>query len=161
MEIKKNSYSPADICQWFGIPRTTLFRWEALGQIPEAERNLKGERVYTRHHLREIAHTVQSKVKQQLRIQLKSLDTLEESKALFEQLYVAKFFEAGETEKPLVLDDLKGLAAQKKLSPALLQAINAEAMVRPVGDKVRSGIWEVLLAQDRGAAAQEGEPEKV
>lgn len=160
MEYKKNSYSPADICQWFGIPRTTLFRWESQGQIPEAERNLKGERVYTRHHLREIAQTVQGKVKQQLRIQLKSLDTLEKSKALFEQLYVAKFFEAGESEKPLVLDDLKALAAQRRLSPTLLQAINEEAMVRPMGDKVRSAIWEILLAQDK-LVAPDGEPAKV
>jgi DNA-binding transcriptional MerR regulator len=149
MESIKNSYSPADICQWLGIPRTTLFRWESQGQIPRALRNLKGERVYERHHLQQIAETVQGKVKQQLRIQIKSLDTLEESKALFEQHYVAKFLAAKEPEKPLALDDLKALATQRRLSPTLLQAINEEAMVRPVGDKVRSAIWELLLAQDK------------
>ncbi len=55
------SFSPAQICQMFGIAKTTLFRWEQEKKISPTSRKLSGEREYTEDHVREIA-TIQREV---------------------------------------------------------------------------------------------------
>src|SRR5207248_930785 len=62
----QSRFSPADICQWFEIPRTTLFRWEDTGLIPRTHRGLRGERVYDRRHLHAIAAIVRQKTREEI-----------------------------------------------------------------------------------------------
>jgi hypothetical protein len=48
-------FSPVQICQMFGISKTSLLRWEREGKIPLAHRTLEGERQYTIDDVNRIA----------------------------------------------------------------------------------------------------------
>jgi DNA-binding transcriptional MerR regulator len=49
--MKQNTYSTAEICEMFGISKSTLFRWEREGLLPHINRDLSGQRLYTQDHL--------------------------------------------------------------------------------------------------------------
>src|SRR5688500_2154541 len=63
-------YSPSELCEWFGIPRTTLFRWEALGEIPPTERDERGRtgRRYRRAHVDRVAELVRAKIRDEMNL---------------------------------------------------------------------------------------------
>jgi hypothetical protein len=48
-------YSPAEVCELFGIAKTTLFRWEQEDWFPRVGRDLSGQRQYSREHIQAIA----------------------------------------------------------------------------------------------------------
>jgi DNA-binding transcriptional MerR regulator len=143
-------YSPADICLWFGIPRTTLFRWEELGEIPIATRGPKGERIYEQKHIMKIANMVRARLGEEIDLAAKyhpasPAITLE----LLERLDLVKFFSSNEDDKERGLEALMGLARQKRFNPETEGALFDEARRRPSEDKVRQKILEVILFHDQ------------
>ena len=50
----KKFLRPVDLAQAIGLSTQTVHNYEELGFIPQAERNEKGYRLYTTHHLRAI-----------------------------------------------------------------------------------------------------------
>lgn len=56
--MPRGTLSSSEVCAIFGISKSTLFRWEREGIIPEVPRvrvGLMEERVYGAEHLRRIA----------------------------------------------------------------------------------------------------------
>jgi len=50
--IKKDQvYSTAEICELFGISKSTLFRWERENLLPSIPRDISGQRLYTQDHV--------------------------------------------------------------------------------------------------------------
>jgi DNA-binding transcriptional MerR regulator len=146
-------YSPADICAWFEIPRTTLFRWEETGDISEADRGQKGERVYSRRHLKQIATKVKTRISEEVDYCVQyTPSALCPAPETLERLYKANFFIS--TEKEQQLEELTGLAQRKQFSPQTIRALIEEAYQRPVGDSVRSSIWRLLLIHDEASRGQ-------
>lgn len=141
-------YTPVDICRRFGIPRTTLFRWEQTGEIPKAERVKKDRRIYRRHHVKRIAELLREKLHEEIRSALKhnpngAYPTLE----MQERLYMFEFF--GEKNPKHGLQQLRGLAVRKALSPKTVEVLAGDALSRSPQDTVRAKIWEVLATNDQ------------
>ena len=51
----KKTYSSSEICDLFGISKTTLFRWEEDEKIPSVPRDLSDYRTYTKEHIQAIS----------------------------------------------------------------------------------------------------------
>lgn len=153
---RRTTYSPNEICQWFGIPRTTLFRWEEQKLIPAADRNLKGERVFKQSHLKKIADMVAERIREQTKLRRGRATTIALLHTLSEQLHVAKFFSAVESEKELELEWLKNAVKVNNLQTSSINALFEEARQRPVGDNIRTGILELILENERMAVTARG-----
>ena len=41
-----------EVCNLLGVSRSTLFRWESVGQIPKAGRDEKEHRIWTKEHVK-------------------------------------------------------------------------------------------------------------
>ena len=148
MNDKIEQYTPVDICRWFSIPRTTLFRWEQTGEIPKADRIKKDRRIYRRQHVKRIAELMREKLQEEMRFALRhnpsgAYPTLE----MQERLYRYEFF--GEKNSKHGLQQLQGLAARKALSPETVEALASDALNRPPQDEVRARIWKVLATNDQ------------
>jgi hypothetical protein len=48
---KDQVYSTAEICEFFGISKSTLFRWERENMLPAIPRDISGQRIYTQEHI--------------------------------------------------------------------------------------------------------------
>src|SRR4051812_36760382 len=104
----EDTYSPVDICQWLEIPRTTLFRWEASGEIPEPIRGPRGHRIYTKEHVRQIGAFLRQKLSAEVALGLQHGDGGDFSPAeLLEPLYLSEFFAGSDPQDGL--RQLKGL----------------------------------------------------
>ena len=55
MAKKDQIYSTAEICEMFGISKSTLFRWEREGQLPTIPRDISGQRQYNIDHISAIS----------------------------------------------------------------------------------------------------------
>lgn len=55
MTKKDQIYSTAEICEMFGISKSTLFRWEREGQLPTIPRDISGQRQYSIDHVTAIS----------------------------------------------------------------------------------------------------------
>lgn len=151
MNQSNEQFTPAELCGWFNIPRTTLFRWEQLDEIPKAERGPKGERIYRREHVRRVVDLMRKKVEDEVRSAIKhnpmgSYPTLD----MQERLYRLEFF--GEKNPNDGLQQLQGLAKSKALSPQTVEALASRALSRPPQDKLRAKIWTVLALNDKVGA---------
>ena len=62
MNKKDQIYSTAEICEMFGISKSTLFRWEREGRLPPIARDISGQRQYDQRHI----NAVSEKQKKQL-----------------------------------------------------------------------------------------------
>ncbi len=52
---KDQIYSTAEICEMFGISKSTLFRWEREGLLPTIPRDISGQRQYNLDHITAIS----------------------------------------------------------------------------------------------------------
>ena len=153
----RSEFSPNAVSTWFGVPRTTLFRWEAQKLIPQAQRNEKGERVYKRHHLKKIADAVKQRIRNQTRQSSGGKPTRQFLYRTSEQLRVANFFSGSDSEKLRDLAWLKRAVMSQGLSAASIEALWEEANQRPIGqDKVRLSILELIIENERSAIQRRG-----
>ncbi len=151
MQEEGVSFSPAEICEWFDIPRTTLFRWEDDGLIRRAERKgPRAERVYRREHVQDLLIVVRERMEHEL-------DLAERHDpygafpppAFLERLYLIEFFA---DEDPLHgLRQLRGLARQRDLRPETLRRVVEVALSCDRGDALRAEIWRFLLEYEERA----------
>lgn len=140
-------FTPAEICSWFDVPRTTLFRWEQQGEIPKAERGPKEERIYRREHLRRIADIIRKKIEEEIRAGIRHEPDGEfPPLKVQERLYRTEFF--GERNPQDGLRQLQGLAVNQALSPDTVVALANSALGRPPHDRLRAKIWSVLALND-------------
>jgi hypothetical protein len=91
-KMKDNIYSTAEVCEMFGISKSTLFRWEREGLLPPISRDISGQRLYTQDHLIAIS----KRQKKQLGKQFESAIAAGDQNGLLqisEALALRKFFE--------------------------------------------------------------------
>ena len=62
MDKKDQTYTTAEICEMFGISKSTLFRWEKEDQLPHIPRDINGQREYALEHI----HAISERQKKQL-----------------------------------------------------------------------------------------------
>jgi len=133
----KTTFSPAEICEMFGIVKTTLFRWEADKKLSPVRRKLNKEREYTKTHVKEIAH-----------MHIETLSQLYERAAEAEDpQQMAKIHEALTMTKILYLDDPSGvteLAQQIPLTDKVIQQLLKKATETSTNDRLFREIIEVL-----------------
>jgi transcriptional regulator with XRE-family HTH domain len=55
MDKKNKIFSTAEICEMFGISKSTLFRWEREGKLPPISRDITGQRQYNQEHITAIS----------------------------------------------------------------------------------------------------------
>ena len=54
--MKRNQiYATAEVCEMFGISKSTLFRWEREGLLPPVPRDISGQRQYNLDHISAIS----------------------------------------------------------------------------------------------------------
>lgn len=138
-------YSPADICKWFNIPRTTLFRWEEEGRIPLVKRGKKRRRIYEDKHLRAISSIILNNISADIK------NSAEQDSPTFsietqEKLYRARFFSGFDVEHNI--QQLAGLARIHDLSADTINILAIYGLNLPVGDPIRRMIWELFLVND-------------
>ena len=113
---KERTYSPVEICEMFGISKSTLLRWEREGIISSVKRNPSNDqRLYTQENV----HTTGQQLTRQMVRQFSrtvETDSLEESQKAYEALYMWKFFQ-GEPNSLEALENYPRLSAEsiKKL----------------------------------------------
>jgi hypothetical protein len=143
-------YSPAEICKWFGIPRTTLFRWENAGEIPNTDRGSKNERVYGQKHLEKIATLARARLREEIDLATRYHPSSQAiTLDLLERLDLIKFFSSRNDDREGGLEALEGLARQKQFSSETEAALFEEARRRPPEDKIRQRILQLILFHDQ------------
>lgn len=148
-ETQEPTYSPADVCRYFDIPRSTLFRWEDKEEIPKAERGRRGERIYRQEQLIRIFEVFKERIKEEIDIVVRheSPDVCPPA-GIMERYYLGEFF-AGESPQH-TLKMLMCLGEEGyELSNRTLRILAEEALNRPRRDSIRECIWELLLHYDR------------
>ena len=141
------AYTPFQIVEWFDIPRPTLFRWEANGEIDKTEHNTRGERIYRAKHLRSIAKRAKQQIANDLRmIVRRSADQPMPSKDIAERLYKIKFF-SGENRET-ALQELQGAALSMGLSDSTIRNLFDYAMAQPQGNLVRQKIMKIIISNE-------------
>jgi len=132
-------YSPAQVCRRFGISKSTLLRWEAEGYIPAPDRNLRGERRYTRAHCEAIARFIQSRRHRQRYAQILAEDTQGARRKL------AELGEQNALFKFVNLRDPTGLAELREYSP--LQPSTIRQLLRVAADDYdpsEDRFWDII-----------------
>jgi hypothetical protein len=148
----ERTYSPAEICQRFDLPRTTLFRWEKLDEIPPAVRTgKKGERVYKEEHFRRIAALARKKIATEIGAPSRySADNAYPPLDLAEKLYL---LEIVSDSCPLhAVDSLAALGKKHQLSEKTLDSLLDTVRARKIDDPVTRKILELLVEQAKKAA---------
>src|SRR5688572_9214575 len=126
----EQTYSPVDICDWFNISRTTLFRWEENGDISKAERGPRGQRIYRRQHVEQISKLVRKKIREDIDSQRKyNPDGAACSPLGMERLYQAEFF--GGSDPMHGLHQLRGLALAGHLTTEATERLVEYALKQP------------------------------
>lgn len=92
------TYSPSEVCEFFDISKSTLFKWEQDGKIAPT-RKLSGEREYNQSHIKEIAEIKIQLLKRDLRRATRTED-IERMKQIYEAISHIK---------ALYLNDISGL----------------------------------------------------
>lgn len=143
---RDETYTPADICAWFSLARTTLFRWEAAGLIPKADRR-GTQRIYTRRHVAEIANQVREKLKKDLQTGAEhNPDSAIHGLDMQEQLYRLEFLAE---EFPIdALLQLSALSRRQPLSAQTVDMLTRYALRLPSGHLIRLKVWRILLKND-------------
>jgi DNA-binding transcriptional MerR regulator len=94
--MKENTYSTAEICEMFGISKSTLFRWERDGQLPAIPRDITGQRQFSREHLIAISERQKKQLSRQYAHAIKA-DDQDSLKQISEAVAMRKFLEGDVT----------------------------------------------------------------
>jgi DNA-binding transcriptional MerR regulator len=133
----KTAFSPAEICEMFGISKTTLFRWEEEGKISPVLRKINKVREYTKQHIREIAQ-----------MQVENLNELYTHAAEVENKAQMKQVHENLTRiKILYLEDVTGLfelSQQNNLSEDTIRDLLNKAMELDTKSQLFAEIINVL-----------------
>ncbi len=92
----RRTYSTVEICELFGISKSTLFRWERESWLPPVPRDANGQRQYTNVHLKAIAKRLRKRYSGQYEQASKSED-VERMATIQQTLSYIKFLEGDPT----------------------------------------------------------------
>jgi DNA-binding transcriptional MerR regulator len=149
----ERTYTPADLCELFGLSRTTLFRWEEQHEIPKAERE-GNNRIYRREHLRSIAGLMRKKIRDEINASSRyNPDELHPTPDQLEKLFRVEF--VGERDPVHGLRMLSALAKKHKLSEETVNLLIKSASNSSAGDPMRRKIWELLMEQENIADSED------
>ena len=98
----QRAYSTVEVCDLFGISKSTLFRWERESWLPPVPRDANGQRQYTNQHLKAIAERLRQRYKGQFEQASKAEDE-ERMGVILQTLAYLKFLEGN----PTGLEELK------------------------------------------------------
>jgi hypothetical protein len=71
---KHQIYATAEVCEMFGISKSTLFRWEREGTLPPVPRDISGQRQYNLDHISAISERQKKRLGKQYAHAIKSGD---------------------------------------------------------------------------------------
>lgn len=141
------TYTPAEVCELFDVARTTLFRWEEQDEIPKALRK-ENERFYTQEHMRSIEVLMRKRLREE--INAASRYDPDEEHPTFDQLErLCRLEVVSPGDQEHGLRTLYALSKRDRLSQKTLDLLIKLASRRPIGDRMREQIWNLLSAQDR------------
>jgi DNA-binding transcriptional MerR regulator len=90
--IKQQIYATAEVCEMFGISKSTLFRWEREGLLPPVPRDISGQRQYNLDHISAISEKQKKRLGKQFAHAIKSGDERSLLK-ISEAVAIRKFLE--------------------------------------------------------------------
>jgi len=133
---EKMTWTPAEVCEMFGISKSTLLRWEKEGKISPPTRDDDQNRLYTAEHLAEIS---KSKVQKSYRkLAERPSVSKEKSFALEEKWSLERF---------LFTQDRTGLYElfeHKELSPSTIHRLLQEAQRYQPSDELFREIIKLI-----------------
>ncbi len=109
MEGERN-WTTAEVCERYGISKSTLFRWEREGIISPPERDRHNYRVYTSRHRSEISDLLLRRSHQRLARSEGAPNAEERQRLLFEQGSLRKFLDRNEIIGLYELDEHERLS---------------------------------------------------
>lgn len=138
-------YPSEMVADWFGVSLNDLLHLEESGEIPKSETGPKGEKIYRRHHVGQIAEKLRSRLRQEMKEWSQSHpDEPYPPEEFLERLYRIEFF--GSEDPGHGLDQLEGLAREKGLTKETTDNLIRDALSRPRADSIRLQLLKVLLA---------------
>jgi DNA-binding transcriptional MerR regulator len=103
-------FSPAEVCELFGISKSTLLRWERDGLMSSVRRNPNNDqRIYTQEDIRRIVQQLTRQLHMQF-VRTVQTDNDEQIERAYETLYFWKFLQ-GEPHSLEALDNFPRLSA--------------------------------------------------
>lgn len=141
-------YGPGQICSWLDLPRTTLFRLEANGNIPTTQRGQRDGHLYTGEAVLVIVDLVRDRIGDEIGERTRrGLPLMDDS--LIELLYRTKVL----LDPASGLDQMRSLAEGRPLSQKTSSLLIDAALKLPVGHEYRSAVWEIMITSDLRANA--------
>ena len=71
---KDQIFATAEVCEMFGISKSTLFRWEREGLLPPVPRDISGQRQYNLDHISAISERQKKQLGRQFEHAIKTGD---------------------------------------------------------------------------------------
>jgi len=143
---EKMTWTPAEVCEMFGISKSTLLRWEKEGKIspPSRDPEQKNRRLYTAEHLAEISRDKARTTYQNLA--KRPSNFREKAVALEEKWSLERFlFKQDKT-------GLYELAEHEALSPSTIRRLLQEAQRYQPSDELFHEIIKLIYEKTAKAA---------
>jgi len=137
------SYGPVEICQMFGVTKSTLFRWEREGVLPSGkpfpvpQRDRQGERLYTPEHVRAIAEYRKEQLARQYE-RVAETD-LQQAEKTLQELSLLKIQYLSDTTGFFEI-----LARRKLPVPKVLRLLSEIAERSPAVNSDNGDLWNLL-----------------
>jgi len=138
-----HNWTTAEVCERYGISKSTLFRWERDGVISPPERDLRGFRVYTSQHRSEISKLLLRRSHKRLARRESPLAE-EQQRLLLEQGSLTKFLDRNE------ILGLYELAEHQHLSAAAIRLLLRRAQELDPADETFQEIIRVIYDKTTG-----------
>jgi hypothetical protein len=149
----ENEITASDICLWFGLDRSTLFRWEKDGDIPKATRKEasgKSVRTYDKAQVKEIVTFLRKELKDEFDRAAEN-ENLEQMSSIDKRIQQHKLFAYAldKGRSSLLKLGIEGFAGIYKPLKEDDEALLLElAKLIPRGTKERKFVWEVLAENE-------------
>jgi len=137
------SLSPEEVCYFFGISKSTLFRWEQDGRISPVKRTVTGSREYFPENVREISAIMVERIKERYAdaCRRESIRELGELHQTLSFLKILSHNELGAAE----------LCEYQTINPDIITKLVLFLRLFPLRSKMFYFITEALLNQSRRA----------
>lgn len=137
---------PKDVIQYTGLPRTTLFRWEAQGELGVVSRGRKAVRNYDFDNLSRIHQSNRAIIEKKI---MESVNFGREGDlpGLYERLYLSLMM----VDPNQALEKLYEQAQAQPLSESCIGLLIRQANGKEKGNPLRVLTWKTLIASDSHA----------
>ena len=143
--MEDRRFTPAEVCDLFGISKSTLLRWEREGLIVSPPRELhQRQRSYTQKHMAEIGRPLLQKWYHQLATAEHEPNAEQRLESLAERVSLIKFVAFGD------LSGLYEMGERDALSEETIKQLLHEASQYEPSDPIFRRIVEVIEAKVQG-----------